>query len=168
MPNPLHTLLLFSILPMRVLCTPLYFYYIMVKIYFLLHNFYCKKIFLLHKMNNLSYRNICSFPHLFLCALRAQKKYEKMKNRKSISQAIIIQCCYKRYTAGSYAAENKSNVKMLQDKNKCGEATQKLCQVSYVFFKICKSKTKYLEFCQEYYEKYVTYDRYDKIISRLF
>ena len=58
-----------------------------------------------------------------------------MKNRKSISQAIIIQCCYKRYTAGSYAAENKSNVKMLQDKNKCDEATQKLCQVSYVFWK---------------------------------
>ena len=47
-----------------------------------------------------------------------------MKNRKSISQAIIIQCCYKRYTAGSYAAENKSNVKMLQDKNKYDEASQ--------------------------------------------
>ena len=69
-----------------------------------------------------------------------------MKNRKSISQAIIIQCCYERYTAGSYAAENKSNVKMLQDKNKCDEATQKLCQVSYVYYEICKSKNKYVYF----------------------
>ena len=144
MPNPLHTLLLFSLLPMRVLCTPLYFYYIMVKIYFLLHNFYCKKYSFSTKWTIYHIAIFVLFHISFLVLYVHWKKDEKMKNRKSISQAIIIQCCYKRYTAGSYAAENKSNVKMLQDKNKCDEATQKLCQVSYVYFEICKSKTKYL------------------------
>ena len=136
---PLHTLQ-----PMHVLCTT--FLYVVpswLKFIFFCTTFIAKK-YSFSKNEQFIISQYLFFLPSFHVSHVLKKTYKDMKNRKSISQAIIIRCCYKRYTAGSYAAENKSNVKMLQDKNKCDEATQKLCQVSYVYFEICKRKTGYL------------------------
>ena len=129
MPHPMHTLL-----PMHVMCTSFYMVPSWLKFIFFCTTFIAKKYsfpkneqFIISQYLFFS-DSLSLFPRL-TCI---EKKY-KMKNRKSISQAIIIQRCYKRYTAGSYAAENKSNVKMLQDKNKYDEASRTVSGLIYNF-----------------------------------